>query len=626
MKSLLLGLASFLALGVGVTSGGDAAPRPIPQPLANHPGNVFVAGETVRCAAPQSQSEGWRVLDYDDQIVASLRPVNGEFNLGSLPVGFYRLVREGESNWISFAVLAPLKAPTPLSSPVALDVAMAWFYPKEKMDAAANLCALAGVNWVRDRLAWGQMEPKRGRWAEPNRYDQSASAQSRAGLRVLQVNHSSPSWANPSGKRFPLDLLDTFRFHREMARRWRGQVPAFEPWNEADIPMFGGHTGSEMASLQKAAYLGLKAGNPDVIAGLNVFASHNRAQLDDLHDNEAWPYFDTFNLHHYAPFEQYPRLYAEFRSVSAGRPLWVSECALPVKWAGDEKLKEPTVADSRLLSERVVKVFALSLYEGSVTTFYFMLPHYVEGQTQFGVLRPDLTPRPGYVALAAVGRLLADAKPKGRVKCQEPIQALLFHAQPDGQRSDMLVAWATKGTASLDLPAKPAAVFDHLGRSLKSSASLSLSTAPQFVVLPAGSAERFALEPPPTAPPRLPGAPSPVALQALWPPEKVILKDSAYRLSSEKAESVPLFVYNFGDVPVSGLLRVTAPDGWKTSSFDTVDIPAHSRRELRLKLDGRTAASPKSNETVRVRGDFGPAGQPVLSMRVLTHYGMTKGL
>ena len=74
---------------------------------------------------------------------------------------------------------------------------------------------------------------------------------------------------------------------------------AFEPWNEADIPMFGGHTGSEMASLQKAAYLGLKAGNPKVIACLNVFALHRAATLRDLHENAAWPYFDTFNLHHY---------------------------------------------------------------------------------------------------------------------------------------------------------------------------------------------------------------------------------------------------------------------------------------------------------------------------------------
>src|SRR2546430_11105371 len=47
------------------------------------------------------------------------------------------------------------------------------------------------------------------------------------------------------------------------------------------------------------------------------------------------------------------------------------------------------------------------------TLFRSMLPHYIEGQTQFGILHEDLTPRPAFVALAAVGRLLCDARPLG---------------------------------------------------------------------------------------------------------------------------------------------------------------------------------------------------------------------
>ena len=47
------------------------------------------------------------------------------------------------------------------------------------------------------------------------------------------------------------------RYGREEVERWH-----WEPWNEPDIDVFGGHTGAEIASLQKAAWLGLKAGNP----------------------------------------------------------------------------------------------------------------------------------------------------------------------------------------------------------------------------------------------------------------------------------------------------------------------------------------------------------------------------
>ena len=97
----------------------------------------------------------------------------------------------------SMAVLARLKAPTPEDSPICCDIAMAWFYHygRGQMKEAASLAALAGLNWVRDRMSWGEIEPQRGEFAEDTRYDRSAEAQSGAGLRVLQVLHATPGWA-----------------------------------------------------------------------------------------------------------------------------------------------------------------------------------------------------------------------------------------------------------------------------------------------------------------------------------------------------------------------------------------------------------------------------------------------
>lgn len=599
--------------------------RTIPEPLPAHPGNIFLAGEDVIVPLPSRPAETWQLVDYDDRPVPGWTLQDGRAQLGRLPVGFYRLQSTSapSADWISLGVLAPLRAPTPVTSPIALDVAAAWFYPQDKLDAAANLCALAGINWVRDRLNWSQMEPQRGQFAGANIYDASAAAQSRAGLQVLQVHHASPGWANPQRKRFPLDLRDAYRFHREMARRWQGQVRAFEPWNEADITVFGGHTGSEMASLQKAAYLGMKAGNPDVVAGLNVFAKHQRDQLLDLHANEAWPYFDTFNLHHYEAFETYPQLYADFRAVSAGRPLWVTECARPVKWAGDDQRQEPTDADLRVQAGRVAKTFALSLHEGSAATFYFLLPHYVEGQTQFGILRGDLTPRPAYLALAAVGRWLADARPLGQLKAGPTQQACLFNAQPDGEAAEVLVAWDTAGKSSLALPVAPLTIVDHLGRIVQPSTAaertrhnVRLTTAPLFVRLPPGTAKTLALKTPPPKPARLTGEPSPIVLQSLWPEAQVFLNKSAYRLTGRDEETIPIFAYNFGATPAKGGLRVTAPAGWTVQLPASVELAPEERKELSLKLTV-AASTGRLVETVRIDGDFGPAGQAVLSLRLM---------
>ncbi|MBI4323873.1 MAG: hypothetical protein HY674_01275 [Chloroflexi bacterium] len=608
-------IAVLFGTGVGIGTAENIRRTP-PKPLPQHPGNIFLGGEEIVVRLP-GESATWNVLDYDGQAIAEVAAKEGKAALGRLPVGFYRLKRAGETHWISVGVVAPLPAPTPLTSPIAMDVAMAWFYPAEKMEVAANLCALAGVNWVRDRLNWAEMEPRRGEFARTNRYDASAYAQSRARLQALQVNHISPAWANPKQKRFPLDLRDAYRFYREMAARWKGQVRAFEPWNEADIPMFGGHTGGEMAAMQKAAYLGLKAGHSNVIACLNVFALHNQLQLADLHDNETWPYFDTFNLHHYAPFDQYPKLYADFRAVSGGRPLWVTECSLPVKWTGDDQLKEPTEADLRVQAERVAKTFASSLHEGASATFYFLLPHYSEGQTQFGIVRPDLTPRPAFVALAAVGRLLANAKPLGQcTSIHATVHAYLFRAEPDGHAREVLVAWTTSGEATLELPTAPQSVVDHLGRERKGSTPLSLTSAPVFALLPEGTAKKMLLNPPPKPAPCLEGEASPVVLQALWPEEKVSLRKSAYRISSEKAEAIPVYLYSFHSDAVRGRLRVTGPSGWKIAFPEQVELAPQERKELALTVDCRETTA-QLVEKVRIEGDFGPAGRPILSVRVM---------
>jgi hypothetical protein len=596
------------------------AGRRAPTPLTHHPGNVFLEGEQVEIQLPSDAPAAWQVLGADDKLLSEVRTQNNRVSLGRLPVGFYRLkpVAAPDKDWVSFGVLAPLRSSTPRSSPVALDVAASWFYPEDQLEAVANLCALAGINRVRDRLSWGQMEPQRGRFARTNIYDAAARVQRQAGLQVLQVHHDSPGWANPDRKRFPLDLRDAYQFSREMARRWAGQVCAFEPWNEADITTFGGHTGSEMASLQKAAYLGLKAGNPDLTVCMNVFALNHRQHLEDLQANEAWPYFDTFNLHHYKPFEQYPKLYADFRAVSAGRPLWVSECALPVKWAGEAKRQEPSDADLHVQAQRVAKTFALSLHEGSTATFYFMLPHYVEGETQFGLLRRDLTPRPGFVALAAVGRLLADARPLGRVPGTPSQQAYFFRASPDGHARDMLVAWDNEGQSGLSLPKPPQAVFDYLGRSLPAGkrGKLNLTSSPIFAVFPERVGRSLNLTSPPTAPSKPGGKPSTIVLQAIWPEQRVALDKSAYRIRADQPESIPVFAYNFGSREVQGRLEVTGPSNWRAFCPQLVVLPPGGRQEMKLVVEAMGSAD-QAVRTVRIAGEFGKTGRPVLSLRLI---------
>ena len=118
------------------------------------------------------------------------------------------------------------------------------------------------MKWVRDRLSWPEIETARGTWAGDTRYEKAMRIEHESGLKILQVNHISPPWAAKDPRHFPDDLRDVYNFYRGLAKRWNGLADAIEPWNEPDLDIFGGHTGCEIASFQKAAFLGLKAGDP----------------------------------------------------------------------------------------------------------------------------------------------------------------------------------------------------------------------------------------------------------------------------------------------------------------------------------------------------------------------------
>ena len=279
--------------------GGACMATTVPLPLPERPGNVCTEKDEVRVVLPAGfdKAVSWEARDLDGKNVVrgAYKAGMTHVELGRQPVGWYRI--EGLDGagkpvaWTTAAVLKRLAVPVPSDSPIRIDTANAWFTrtgeperDRRKMAAFASLAALAGVSGVRDRLTWGDLEHAPGEFHAATRYDDSARILRGAGLEVLQVYHSTPSWAQMPRleegkpyKRFPRDLRDSFRFCRAMAERFKGVIQAWEPWNEANIPGFGGHLIDEMVALQKASYLGFKAGDPSLTVCWNVYAGSGSA-------------------------------------------------------------------------------------------------------------------------------------------------------------------------------------------------------------------------------------------------------------------------------------------------------------------------------------------------------------
>ena len=644
-------VSAFYACAIGLSAlSGFSETGKVPAPLSGHPGNVCLEGERLAVALTPEFREGmrWELSDVDGQ-----RVMQGVCAVGAkavevepLPIGWYRLAGFGADGkpcaQTTAAVLRKWSAPVPANSPVCIDTANAWFShvgtPQEdlrRMAEFASLAALAGVSGVRDRLTWGELETAPGVFQAQTCYDDSARILNEAGLQVLQVFHSTPAWAQAPqldeynvGGRYPRDLRDSYRFCKAMAVRFKGKVQAWEPWNEANMTAFGGHTIDEMCALQKASYLGFKAGDPALTVCWNVYAGPGTPlHAQGIVDNACWPYFDTYDIHSYSGVEQYLGEFEPGRQGACGKPLWISECGILAQWSGangdfsdDEEVRQ---------ARFVPKSYASSLFAGVSRHYFFILGNYCETSIQFGLLRHDLTPRRGYLALAAVGRLLADAQPLGRMT-NGALRVYAFRAQPDGEPHDVLVAWSDRGTSPF--PAvkglSVAAAYDGFGRLLVNGLPKELGEAPVFAVLPKDGSRKLSLEAPlAVAPVPRAATCSPVVMQTVLPQSLTRLDVQAHQVVLGEENTVPVAVYNFGDVPVSGTLKVETPAGVRvTAPTGPLSLQPMERQVLSLKavIGPESGRSVAFGAPVTVKGDFGPAGESLLSFRLVADLGAVK--
>ena len=617
-------------------------PRGVPTPASDHPGNVFLVGEEVKIRLPArllTDTFRWQVLDDRRTVVESgqVRQSDaGTLRIGKLGIGWYRVefLASGKvRDWTTAAVLAQLAEPVPQDSPVCVDSATSWFARSDpsRQENFARLAALAGANWIRDRMSWGEIHPGPDRLGENTTYDTAASLQARHGLKVLQVFHDMPGWATDrqldgerAARRFPRDLRVLYRFCKLMSRRYKGRVLAWEPWNEANITMFGGHSIDEMCTHQKAAYLGFKAGNPNVTVCWNVYASAGTAlHSQGVLKNEAWPYFETYNIHSYQKFEDYKRQFAPAREAACGRPIWITECGIRLPSRTDRPWSELSQDDELRQARFIARSYASSLFAGVNRHFFFILGNYPERGVQFGLLRKDQSPRPGYVALAAVGRLLAGARSLGRWIPEDNhlLRVYAFRGRPDGVKRDVLVIWSEKPTSwsppkSLSIER----VYDYLGRTPGKGIPQDIGPAAIFVVLPKGAAEKLPLEPALCSSAFRSGTVSPVVLQLQMPHTEIRLKEQAHGIVLNNQTSLDIFAYNFSNGTVNGTIRVeNVPKGWKLTP-DRWEIEIEPMEQKRLPL-ALTATSVESNKAdgnwLRLRGDFGESSKPVLAFRLL---------
>lgn len=455
--------SAFVAFGDGLRAPDFAVPV-FSAVASDAPSHVFYKTDAVKFKLKDGyrNSCAYQIMDgFGRQIAAGEWPDGGrgELSPGDLPCGYYTLMLDGADGSsfrepLSFAVVAPT-TPNPAGF-FAMDTAQSGIcgprannerFPGESYELVSELCRRAGIGMIRERLEWRHSErlPGQFNWG---RFMRNAEYLHSRAVAIDSVYHDATPWAKKDTVSFPDDLLATYSFSKKAGEDFVGKITSWEFWNEPDAHPVD--PAWELAAATKAAALGFKAANPEltVLSGSLCQFPINSFAMTAI-KNGMLDYVDVFNFHIYKALSEYPEIIGQLRKllIDSGvpdMPIWITENGTFAEGLGTVENYVPgfmihSPDQEMRVAEFVPKSQILLQSLAVARDFFFVLPPYYEGHKDFGLMRLDMTVKPGYVAFANLAHQLSHAKLLGEITLAAGVRAFLYE-QHDG--SQTLAFWS----------------------------------------------------------------------------------------------------------------------------------------------------------------------------------------
>ena len=204
--------------------------------------------------------------------------------------------------------------------------------PTPQVAPALRALGEIGATWARNEIPWGAVEPRPGvfRWEKWDRVVDNLRARD---YHILGMLCYWTPWVKPHSD----EAIAAFgRYSERLARRYRGRVAAWEVWNEPNLHDYWQSTPERYVQLMRAAYEGVKRGDPDAIVVGGSLSGVDMVYLRRILAAGGARWMDALSVHPYTfgwlPEDSY--LLRELRGASAamaaaGRSpsLWVTEIA-----------------------------------------------------------------------------------------------------------------------------------------------------------------------------------------------------------------------------------------------------------------------------------------------------------
>ena len=286
----------------------------------------------------------------------------------------------------------------------------------------------AGIDSIRDEVVWGAIEREKGELEMPEQFDTYVRQAAAQGLDVLLIlNYANRFYDDGDRPRSPEAIEGFCRYAEFVVRSFGTQVRHYEIWNEWDIGIGlperhrKGGSPEDYVHLLRAVYPRIKAVDPKitVVAGASTSGGVKRGWLEEILQRGALDACDAISIHSYNYNEPFPQrspetcsgwmteVQAMIRSYNDGQevPFYVTEMGWPThvgRGGTCPQLSASYLARLYLLARQSPSFRGVWWYDFQDDGW-----DPADNEHNFGLVRPDLTPKPGYHVLADIAPLVS---------------------------------------------------------------------------------------------------------------------------------------------------------------------------------------------------------------------------
>jgi Cellulase (glycosyl hydrolase family 5) len=314
-----------------------------------------------------------------------------------------------------------------------------------------SLIAQTGANSIRDDVHWSHVEREKGHLAIPSEVDDLVNQAVKANVQPLLILDYGNSFYDGGDKPLSSEALGAFaRYAAFVVQHFKGRVHMYEMWNEWDDTAGHTHRGTaqDYVRFLRVVYPAVKAKDPSAVFIAGAIAG-GLDPLSAMLSAGAVGYFDALSTHPYN-FSRHTRTAdvwaqdmlateAVIHRYTGGHdlPLYITEMGWPTNTGPVGSSPKEAAVD---LAQMFLLARTMPFLKG-IWWYDFRDDGWdqTNKEDNFGLVDPNLKPKPAFAALQTVAPIVKDASSVEELSTGSPsLHALRFCFRGNNQ---VLALW-----------------------------------------------------------------------------------------------------------------------------------------------------------------------------------------